>query len=89
MVITKHSIAEKIAAYLRHDISLAELVDWAERVLMEDEFDDQSIAVAPPIVARLGTADVRAFGLTWEDCETMLRTLGYDARVEVQAATPP
>jgi hypothetical protein len=39
--------------------------------------------VLPAVVARLGVADVRAFGLTWKDCEAMLRTLGYDARVEV------
>ena len=50
---------------------------------MDGQFDDQSLAVAPEVVARLGVADVRTFGLTWEDCEDMLRTLGYDARVEI------
>lgn len=34
-------------------------------------------------MARLGLADVRAFGLTWEDCEQVLRELGYGARVEI------
>jgi hypothetical protein len=29
---------------------------------------------------------VRAFGLTWEDCEQLLRQLGYSARVEIVAA---
>ncbi len=37
------------------------------------------------VVARLGLADVRAFGLTWEDCEQFLESLGYSARVEVVA----
>lgn len=83
MLITKQTVAEKIAAYLGHEISLAELVGWAERAMMEGQFDNESIAVAAAVVARLGMADVRAFGLTWEDCEDMLRTLGYDARVEV------
>ena len=38
------------------------------------------------VVARLGVADVRAFGLAWEDCEELLRALGYAACVEVVAA---
>jgi hypothetical protein len=35
------------------------------------------------VVARLGLADVRAFGLTWEDCEQFFNQLGYAARIEV------
>lgn len=35
------------------------------------------------IVARIGFADVRAFGLTWEDCETFLNRLGYRAQGHV------
>jgi len=34
-------------------------------------------------VSRLGVADVKAFGLTWEDCEQFLKQLGYSVRVEV------
>lgn len=37
------------------------------------------------IVARLGVADVRAFGLTWEGCGQLLRKLGYSAHVQVTA----
>lgn len=40
------------------------------------------------VVSRLGLADVRAFGLTWEDCEAYLRQLGYSARVEIVAGQP-
>jgi hypothetical protein len=83
MLITKQMVAEKIAAYLRREIALAQLVDWAENAMMDGQFDDESLDVAPAVVARLGVADVRAFGLEWQDCERMLRTLSYDARVEV------
>ena len=38
------------------------------------------------VVSRLGLADVRAFGLTWEDCEQLLGELGYAARVDVVMA---
>ena len=37
------------------------------------------------IVSRLGVADVKVFGLTWEDCEQFLTQLGYKVRVEVTA----
>jgi hypothetical protein len=37
-------------------------------------------------VARLGVADVRAFGLTWEDCEELLAQLGFSARIEIITA---
>ena len=83
MTITKQTVADKFAAYLHHGISLAQLVDWAENAVLDGEFDDQDNGELPALVARLGVVDVRAFGLTWEDCEAMLRTLGYDARVEV------
>ena len=38
------------------------------------------------VVARLGLADVRTCELTWEDCETILKRLGYDIRIEIVAA---
>jgi cobyrinic acid a,c-diamide synthase len=85
-MITARIAAEKIAAYLRHEIGLAELVDWAENALMEGEFAEPEERQLRDVISRLGVADVRAFGLTWEDCEQMLRQLGYSARVEVVAA---
>jgi len=88
MVITKQTVADKIAAYLHHDISLAQLVDWAEKALMEGEFAEQDAGTISAVISRLGVADVRAFGLTWEDCEGLLRQLGYAARVDVVAAEP-
>jgi len=86
MTISKQTVADKIAAYLRHDISLAELVSWAEEAMREDDFAEQDAEVIADAVARLGVADVRAFGLTWEDCEELLRKLGYTARVDIVAA---
>ena len=86
MLVTKRISAEKIAAYLRREIVLADLVDWAERVLMEQDFDAQDAAILSRVVARLGVSDVRAFGLTWEDCQQLLGELGFAARVEVVAA---
>ena len=86
MTITKQTVAEKIAAYLHHEISLAQLVDWAENAMMDGEFAENDMPALQAVVSRLGVADVRAFGLSWEDCEQLLRQLGYAARVDVVMA---
>ncbi len=83
MRITKKTVAEKIEAYLKRQMTLEQLVDWAENALMEAEFDEGDIESLRSVVARLGVADVRAFGLTWDDCQDLLGQLGYTARVEV------
>ena len=86
MTIIKRTVAEKIASSLRHDISIADLVSWAEDAMMDGEFDETEAAAISDVVSRLGVADVRSFGLTWEDCEQLLWQLGYTARVEIVAA---
>jgi hypothetical protein len=43
------------------------------------EFDPAHLLTIRNVVARIGVADVRAFGLTWEDCEQLLSQLGYSA----------
>jgi cobyrinic acid a,c-diamide synthase len=85
MTITKQTVADKIAAYLHHEITLAQLVDWAEQTVMEGELAEGDAETLATVIARLGVADVRAFGLAWEDCEELLRKLGFSPRVEVVA----
>ncbi len=86
MTITKQAVADKIAAYLHHEISLAQLVDWAESAVMDAELPEHDAKTLSSVVARLGVADVRAFGLAWEDCEDLLHRIGFSPRVEVVAA---
>lgn len=85
MMITKQTAASKLAAYLHHEITLECLVEWAECALMDGEFVEQDAQELSSVLARLGAADVRAFGLTWEDCEELLHQLGFSAHVEVAA----
>ena len=85
-MITRQAVTNKIAAYLHGEVSLARLVDWAENAIRDGEFDERDTDVLRSVVARLGVADVRAFGLEWNDCEQMLRQLGYSARVDIVAA---
>tara|TARA_A100001037_G_C14886943_1_gene516559 strand:- start:124 stop:384 length:261 start_codon:yes stop_codon:yes gene_type:complete len=86
MTITKQVIAEKLASYLRHECTSAELVSWAETAMMEREVDEADAEIVSAALARLGVADVRAFGLEWADCESILRDLGFEAQVEITAA---
>ena len=42
-----------------------------------------NVQILREIVSRVGLADVRAFGMTWEDCEYFLSRLGYQVSVKV------
>jgi len=85
-LITQQTVAEKIAAYLHHEMTLAQLVDWAENAMMDGEFEERNLSSLRNVISRLGVADVRAFGLTWEDCEQLLKQIGFSARVDIVAA---
>ena len=45
MVITRETVAGKLAAYLHHEISLGDLVDWAQLAIMEGEFEEVDAGV--------------------------------------------
>ena len=83
-MIKRQTLRDHLVDYLNHKITLAQLVDWAEKVLNEEALDPEDAPALRNIIARIGVADVKAFGLTWEDCYEFLSSLGY--RVEVQAA---
>jgi len=83
MKITRQKVAQKLIDYLHHRITLAELVSWAELAMMEADFDSRDFETLRDIVSRLGLADVRAFGITWEDCEGFVSRLGYRVSITV------
>ena len=76
-MITREILASRLSDYLRRRIDLAELVDWAERAMMDEDFEERNFEAVRDITSRLGLADVREFGLTWENCEQYLARLGY------------
>jgi hypothetical protein len=83
MKITRQVIARKLTDYLHHRVTLAELADWAESAMMEADFDDHDFDVLRDIVSRIGLADVKAFGMTWDSCEGFLSRLGYSVSITV------
>ena len=82
-MITRETVAKMLGDYLHGDLALSELVDWSENSIAEEEFENTKLL---EIVGRLGLADVRAFGLAWEDFREMLRALGLAARVDLGVA---
>jgi len=83
MNITRQNVSHKLIDYLYHRITLAELVDWAESAMMEGNFEEQNIEMLREIVSRMGLSDVKAFGISWEDCEGFLARLGYQVSIQV------
>jgi len=83
MKVTCQKVAQKLIDYLYHRITLSELVDWAESAMMEADFEEENIGIIREIVSRVGLADVRAFGMSWEDCEDFLSRLGYKVSINV------
>lgn len=82
MKITRRVVRDRLLAYLNRSITLAQLVGWAEDALCDGEMDAGDAELLTQIVARLGLADVRAFGLSWDDCYDFLAQLGYTVQVE-------
>ena len=82
-MINKHAVAQKIFDYLNHKISLREIVDWSENVMMEAEIETLDIEVVTEVVSRIGLADTHNFGLLWEDCDDMLTKLGYKLHIDL------
>ena len=81
-MITKKTIAAKLLAYLQHRTSLAEVVAWAEQALLDADYKDDSAHTIRNILAQLGMADIKAFGLEWKDCESIMERLGFKLEVK-------
>lgn len=82
-MITKEIVVSKISLFLKHEVSLQELVDWSENVMMEEDVDPADNDLLIEVIAQLGLADVKAFGLLLDDCEKLLFKLGFKLNLEV------
>ena len=85
-MITRETVASQLRDYLQRRTTRGALVDWAERAMMDEDFDGRDLETIRDITSRLGLADVREFGLTWKDCEGYLSRLGYQAKVDIVQA---
>ena len=62
-MITKKIIADKLLAYLQHQMTLSDLVAWAEQSRMKGDYEDDKFHTIRNTLAQLGVSDVKAFGL--------------------------
>lgn len=83
MIITTQTTANQIQNYLQHNITLDELVNWAENVIMEGDFEQNNYQSLRDIVAKIGLGDSQGFGITWEELQSYLDKLGYKTRIEI------
>lgn len=81
-MITRQVVSEKLLAYLNQEITLAELVDWAENCFVVGGLGpDENISVLRDILMYLAAADTTAFPLTWEICLDFMKQLGAPIKV--------
>lgn len=86
-MITRQTVLNKLNGYLNHETTLGDLVDWAERALIEPSIPESEDAdMLMDILMYLGAADSRGFPLTWEILSGFLERLGSRARVIVEVA---
>lgn len=83
MLVTRKTLVDMLLKYINRKIDLSKLVDWAEEMIREADFEEGSFELIRDILARVGLADVREFGLTWDDCYDYLHRLGYDVKIEL------
>jgi hypothetical protein len=82
MIITRQTVREKLLAYLNRQITLAELVDWAENTFIDDVLEpDEDVDMLNDILSYLAAADTAQFPLTWDICAGFLEELGVQVRV--------
>lgn len=83
---TRNDIANQLGAYLNHKSTLAQLVDWAENAMVQGGINDPAPGEVMDILGRIAAADAQGFGLLWEDCDAMIKRLGYSVAVQVKKA---
>ncbi len=81
-MITKQIVAEQFLKYLNHKITLAELVDWAEQAIMNGGLEPNDTKKLMNVLGKIAAADVKEFGLFWEDCEAIMTDLGFVLKVD-------
>jgi hypothetical protein len=86
-MITRHIVSEKLLAYLNTEITLAELVDWAENCFVSGGLGpEQDVELLADVLMYLAGADTDTFPLTWEVCAGFMKQLGTPIKVIKDAA---
>lgn len=75
-------MSQKLLAYLNHEQTLDELVDWAERTFIDDVLDPEADTdLLNDILGYLAASDTVQFPLTWDQCAEFMDRLGTPVKV--------
>lgn len=76
MNITRQVVSDQFA-YLNQELTLAQLVDWAENTFIDDSLvPDDDIPLLNDMLMYLAGADTSQFPLTWDICADFMAKLG-------------
>ncbi len=81
-MIARQMISDQLLNYLNKQITLAELVNWAENCMVTGGFDpDEDVDMLVDIIMYLAAADTPPFPLTWDVCSEFMEQLGIPVKV--------
>lgn len=87
MNITCQVVSDQLLAYLNHELTLAQLEDWAENTCIDGSLvPDNDIPLLNDILMYLVGADTFQFPLTWDICADFCHKLGTPVKVIRQIA---
>jgi hypothetical protein len=81
-MITRQHVSSKLFAYLNGEVTLSEMVDWAENCMVTGGFGpEEDVDMLVDIVMYLAGADRPYFPLTWDVCLDFMKQLGTPVKV--------
>jgi hypothetical protein len=84
---TRLLLLHQLDLYLNQQLTLSELVTWAENALIEPSIpEDEDAEIIMDTLTYLGAADTRGFPLTWDILSQFIQRLGGSVRVFVETA---
>ena len=87
-IITREVLLEKLYAFIRHETTLPELVNWAENVFVDDDVDvdvEGDTELLMDIIFCLAGSDTDLYPLTWDVLAGFVERLGGKMPVIVEA----
>ncbi len=52
--------------------------------MQDEEIADTDVEIVSEVTARIGLADVKNFGMLWEECDDLLRKLGCQVNIDLK-----
>jgi hypoxanthine phosphoribosyltransferase len=86
-VLMRGAILQQFNAYLNHETTPSELVDWAQETLARGDLSPDDEALLRDLVTRAGDPEDGKFGLTVEDFREFLNRLGHELWVSTGPLT--